>query len=336
MMPKLHSVTANGATFAARTGDILLDSALLQGVSFPHDCRAGRCGSCLIKVVRGSTLGGASVQRGMVHACQARVFSDLELTFEDLPLVRSVHAEVISLFARSIDVTEVGLRLAGPMPFHPGQYCTFKFRGFPARSFSPTLPADGSPTSADITLHIKRVLGGHVSGALGDAIRVGHTLLVEGPFGSAHFRTGRSGRLVLVAGGTGFAPILSILAAAYREDQERRVVLVVGARHVDSLYMAAGLVKLQALASLQIIATANEVPDVLEVVRRGTPDAHVPDLTAEDTVYAAGAPAMIMKLAARAQAVGAEFYSDPFEPSGPPQEHSVPKLAWPTARASVA
>lgn len=334
-MPKLHSITANGATFAARTGDVLLDSALLQGVPFPHDCRAGRCGSCLTKVVRGSTLGGASLQRGMIHACQARIFSDLELTFEELPPVRAVHAEVASLVARSVDVTEVGLRLAGPVPFHAGQYCSFKFRGFPARSFSPTLPADGSTTSADMTLHIKRVRDGRVSSALGDGIRVGHRLRVEGPFGSAHFRSARSGRLVLVAGGTGFAPILSILAAALREDQDRQVVLVVGARHVNSLYMAAGLVKLQTFPSLRIIATANEVPETIEVVRRGSPDAHVPQLLADDTVYAAGAPAMVMRLAACAEAVGAEFYSDPFEPSGP-QEISTPKLAWPTPRTAAA
>eukprot|EP01036_Dinobryon_divergens_P056468 gene56468-75401_t len=220
-MPKLHSITANGTIFAARSGDVLLDAALLQGVPFPHDCRVGRCGSCLTKVVRGATLGGASLQRGMVHACQARVFSDLHLEFEELPPVRSVNAEVISLLARSIDVTEVGLRLDGPMPFRAGQYCTFKFRGFPARSFSPTLPADGSTTSADMTLHIKRVRDGRVSTALGDTILTGHRLRVEGPFGAAHFRPGGSGRLVLVAGGTGFAPILSILAAALRENPDR-------------------------------------------------------------------------------------------------------------------
>ncbi|WP_421761390.1 2Fe-2S iron-sulfur cluster-binding protein [Devosia sp.] len=340
-MPKLHSITANGTTFSARSGEFLLDSALAQGIAFPHDCRAGRCGSCLTKVARGSTLGGASMQRGMVHACQARVFSDLDISFEQLPPVRAANGEVTSLKVRCADVIEVGIKLANPIVFRPGQYCTFKFRGFPARSFSPTLPADGSSTTDDITLHIKRVRDGRVSMALGEDILQGHKVRVEGPFGAAFFRPGRSGRMVLVAGGTGFAPILSIASAALHEDHAREMVVVTGARTVPSLYMARGLVTLQSFPGVKVIVTASEVPQGLSIVRTGSPDQHTPDLKAEDVVYAAGAPAMIKLLAARADRVGAEFYSDPFEASGNARDvGTTQRLAWPNpgprARASAA
>lgn len=340
-MPKLHSITANGTTFSARSGEILLDSALAQGVAFPHDCRVGRCGSCLTKVTRGSILGGASMQRGMVHACQARVFSDLDIRFEQMPPVRAANGEVTTIKSRCSDVVEVGIKLASPILFRPGQYCTFKFRGFPARSFSPTLPADGSSTTDDITLHIKRVRDGRVSMALGEDIREGHKVRVEGPFGAAFFRPGRSGRMVLVAGGTGFAPILSIASAALHESPGREMIIVTGARTVPSLYMARGLVTLQNFPGVKVIVAASEVPQGLNIVRTGSPDRHTPELTAEDVVYAAGAPAMIKILAERADAVGAEFYSDPFEASGTARDvDSTQRLAWPSiklaARASAA
>ena len=133
-MRKLHSITANGTVFTARTGEIVLDAALMQGVDFPHDCRAGRCGTCLATVVRGRPLGGDCPQPGKVYACQARALSDLELQFEVLPPVRSVRARVGSLVERGPEVIEVGLTLDEPIHYLPGQYCTFEFRGFPRRS----------------------------------------------------------------------------------------------------------------------------------------------------------------------------------------------------------
>lgn len=334
-MQKRHSIVANGTRFTARTGELLLDSALTEGVQFPHDCRVGRCGSCLARVTRGTTLGGSSLQKGMVHACQARVFSDLEVSFEDLPPVGEVSAVLSSLHSRCPDVVEVGLRLSERLPFRPGQYFSFKFRGYPARPFSPTLPADGSPTSDDMTLHVKRVRGGRVSTALGNDIVPGHRLKIEGPFGSAFYRPGGSGRLVLVAGGTGFAPILSIASAALNEKPEREIVLVVGARAAKSLYMAHGLVKLQRLPNVTIIATAVTAPDHLPAVRPGGPESHVPQLTGDDTVYAAGAPSMIEAIAELAERAGADFYSDPFEASVDPKiETATGRLAWPDALVS--
>lgn len=78
-MAKLHKIVLHGETFHARSGERLLDAALVNGVDLPHDCRAGRCGSCLLRVRSGITLGGETPQPGMVRACQAMAFSDLDL-----------------------------------------------------------------------------------------------------------------------------------------------------------------------------------------------------------------------------------------------------------------
>ena len=302
-MSKLHSITANGRSFPARTGEVILDAALMHGVEFPHDCRAGH-----------------TIQPRMIHACQARVLSDMELEFERMPAVRSMAAKVVSIEPRSADVVEVGLELEDPIRYRPGQYCTFKFRGFPKRSFSPTIPADGSSSENDITLHVKRVRGGLVSNALGNRIMPGHALRVEGPYGSAFYRANTTKRLVLVSGGTGFAPILSIGFAALAEDPLRKMVIVAGAKRIESLYMAPVLLKLKRFPGIELLVTASELGEHEGVVLQGDPEDHVPPLASDHAVYAAGSPAMILRLAERAREVDADFYSDPFEPNVPPPQ----------------
>jgi NAD(P)H-flavin reductase len=316
-MRKTHSIVANGTPFSARTGEIILDAALASGVALPHDCRTGRCGTCVARVVDGVTLGGRAPQRDTIYACQARALADLELEFEVLPAVQTVASRVVSLTEPTPDVVEVGLKLARPIECWPGQYCAFTFQGFPRRCFSPTLPADGSPPSADMTLHVKRVRNGRVSRALGKTIAVGHRLRVEGPFGSAFFRPQSDKRLVLVAGGTGYAPILSIAAAALQENIARTIVLIVGGRKITSLYMIKGLIELQRCPNLRVtVAISNLQEEMSDVVRRGEITDFVPQLGENDVVYAAGAPAMVDRVGKLAADADAEFYCDPFEATG--------------------
>lgn len=316
-MRKTHSITANGHAFSARTGELILDAALASGVSLPHDCRSGRCGSCVAQVVEGVTLGGHAPQRNAVYTCQARALSDLELQFEPTPPVRLVSARVASLTERAVDVVEVGLRLEQPLPYFPGQYCAFQFAGFPRRCFSPTSPADGGPTEADMTLHVKRVRNGRVSTAIGREIAVGRRLKIEGPFGTAFFRPASDKRLVLIAGGTGFAPVYDIAVAALRENPARRISLVVGVRKAESLYMAEALVALQRHPGVDVaVAIRDFEGEHSPAVRRGDPADLIPALTPQDVVYAAGAPAMVDLAGRLAMEIDADFHADPFEPSG--------------------
>ena len=332
-MAKMHLMTANGAEFAARTGEVILDSALMHGIEFPHDCRVGRCGSCLARVVNGVTLGGNAAGRGMIHACQARALSDLDLEFDHQPPVQSVNGQVASLVPRASDVMEVGIKLSHTMEYLPGQYCSFKFRGFPARSYSPTLPADGSTSEHDLTLHIKRVRDGRVSTALGQSIKVGHKLKIEGPFGSAYYRQDGEDRLVLIASGTGFAPILSVLMAALEDPHKKPIVLVIGARNLKSLYMASALIDLNRRSEIELIVATNERPQY-EVVRHGAPADFLPELRPTDGVYAAGSPAMIEQIAQKATAAGSNFYADPFEAALTRGDNWM-KFAWPHRRAAA-
>jgi CDP-4-dehydro-6-deoxyglucose reductase, E3 len=312
-MAKLHAVTLNGQPFSARSGQVLLDAALMSGVDLPHDCRAGRCGSCLTRVRRGLTLGGEALQPGMVHACQARVFSDLELAVEPLPAVAMTPARLVKVVDVTHDVAELTIIPDKPLTILPGQYCRFAFRGFPERCFSPTAPLDGRSRGTRVHLNVKRVRNGRVSTNLGGKIGPGHRLSITGPFGHAFLRPRQTNRLVLVAGGTGFAPMWAIGEAALRENPRRPIVFVAGARELRSLYMANALAFVRQFPNVGVIVTAEEEQTAFPHVRLGRPSDHVPALDNGDIVYAAGAPAMVEAVGARAQAAHATFHADPFE-----------------------
>jgi hypothetical protein len=130
-----------------------------------------------------------------------------------------------------------------------------------------------------------------VSSALGRDIRAGHRVKLTGPFGRAFFRAGHTGRVVLVASGTGFAPMWSVAVAAIMEQPERELVFVVAARSIRSLYMHAALCRLALFPNVTLIPMVSEPQKISHAVRSGRPTDHLPRLTPDDVVYTAGAPA---------------------------------------------
>src|SRR5688572_21091970 len=109
-MPKHCRVHINEQGFTAQRGEVLLDAALGNGVDVPHDCRAGQCGTCKVKVRSGLTVGGECDEPGMVKACQARIITDLEVVVEPVPEVLTTHGTVIATRPLAPDVMEVLIR----------------------------------------------------------------------------------------------------------------------------------------------------------------------------------------------------------------------------------
>ena len=91
-MKKICKVTVNNEPFLANCGDLLLDWALMNGVDLPHDCRSGICGACKVHLVDGKVFGGQTPGDDMIHACQARIVSDLEIAIEAAPEPTTVPA----------------------------------------------------------------------------------------------------------------------------------------------------------------------------------------------------------------------------------------------------
>jgi 3-phenylpropionate/trans-cinnamate dioxygenase ferredoxin reductase subunit len=137
---------------------------------------------------------------------------------------------------------------------------------------------------------------------------------VTGPFGTAFLRPYRSTRLVLVASGTGFAPIWAVAEAAIKEQPRREMVLLVGGKTLESLYMIKALCRLALFPNVVIIPSVSTYQAISKVVRMGRPTDYLPALSDRDVVFAAGAPAMVEAVAEIAQAAGAKCYADPFEP----------------------
>lgn len=316
-MSNFKNVTVKGRTFRVRAGDVLLDGALANGVEIPYDCRAGTCGTCMVHVAKGQTVCGETHTQGMVHACQARVVSDLEVEMEDVPEIDTARARLVGLRELAPDIVELQIAPEKSISYLAGQYFRFTFNGYPARAYSPTASFDGRIGGRVIHLNVKRVRGGRVSTALGTDIRPGHRLRIQGPYGHAFLRPGGTGRLILAGSGTGFAPIWAIACMALRESRTRPIVLIAGARRLSALYMKPALIQLARMPYVSVIPTIEEGPSPSTAIRLGRIEAHMPPLQPSDVVYACGSPRMVSTLAGLVEQAGATFYADPFESAGP-------------------
>jgi 3-phenylpropionate/trans-cinnamate dioxygenase ferredoxin reductase subunit len=215
----------------------------------------------------------------------------------------------------SPEVVEVGIKTRRALPYHPGQYAQVRFSGYPSRPFSITHPLHGNANSRSVWFHVRRMENGRVTAALGSRIRPGHRVRLIGPHGSAHFRPDLDGRLILVATNTGFAPIWSIAVAALRENPERRLMMIVGARSIGSLYMGAALVQLARFPNVLVVPVCSTPQTVSNAVKPGRPTDYLPHLLPSDVLYACGAPAMVDSVKSIAAHFGAVCYADPFLPS---------------------
>jgi 3-phenylpropionate/trans-cinnamate dioxygenase ferredoxin reductase subunit len=260
----------------------------------------------------------------MVYACQARILSDLEIEAEEVPQATLANGRVSAVRRLAPGVVEVTIEPERRLIHLPGQYFKFKFDGFPARAYSATRPLDGRPHGWGIMLQIRRQEDGLVSSQLGHRIRAGYPVSIAGPYGSAFFREGKAGRLILVSSGTGFAPIWSIAYAALRENPQRRIVLIAGVRTEDPVYMAAALERVARFPNVDVIVTIGKRPGLSSAVRQGYPSDHLPALNGSDTVYACGPTHLIDAVTPIAVHAGAQLYCDPFEPA--PQTEQNPLL----------
>ena len=288
-----HQITINGSSFLARRGELLLDAALSNGIDLPHDCRAGHCGTCCVRLVSGEVRGGEGSEPGIVHACQCRIVGDAVIERGQPSGVRTVEGVLSSLRPLSPEVMEVGIRTDRALPYHAGQYAQVRFSGYPSRPFSITHPLRGNPNSRSVWFHVRRMKDGRVTSSLGKRITPGHRVKLTGPYGSAHFRPNLDGRLILVATNTGFAPIWSIAVAALRENPERRMMIIAGGRTIESLYMGPALVRLARFPNVLVVPVCSTPQTLTKAVKPGRPTDYLPRLLPTDVLYACGAPGMV-------------------------------------------
>jgi NAD(P)H-flavin reductase/ferredoxin len=249
----------SGTVFEAGEGEAVLNAALRHGVPLRYGCLHGNCSSCKYLVSDGDVdLGNASPyslsererEEGWALLCCARALSDLEIQVAEdpadrlRPVIRPAEFEsTLSANDRvSRSLHRLRLRLEHPMKFYPGQFLEVEVPGQPGewRSYSMA----SSPSRGDeIELVILRIPGGLFSGRL-EMLEAGGRLHIRGPYGVSYLREGDE-PILLVGGGSGIAPLLSILEAAAEARDPRAITFYYGARTVADLPLQEEIANLQ-------------------------------------------------------------------------------------------
>jgi CDP-4-dehydro-6-deoxyglucose reductase, E3 len=255
-------------SFSAAPDQSLLDAALSASLNLPHSCKGGNCGACRARLLQGEIfyphgaplgLSASEVADGFVLLCQARARTDLsietyEMTTPDQVLVKRLPARIERAVPLSHDVMGLYLRLpaAEAFRFEAGQYIDIMLSGGRRRSFSIASPPHDSRV---LELHVRRVAGGEFSAPLFNDDAQSELLTIEGPLGQFVYRQG-SAPMLLVGGGTGLAPLLSILRHLIENGIERDMVLYWGVRSERDLYAHALLQELARRAAAGVGTTA--------------------------------------------------------------------------------
>lgn len=234
-------------------GANLLQALQAAQVPMSYSCMAGRCGTCLCKVIDGEVLEGGLVQQrpldsrdAYVLACQTFITESctIEIAEPDEVVVhpaRIVKATVTAIEQMTHDIARLVLKPAKPIEFSPGQYVQLQFGAEHVRPYSMA----GLSSDGQLEFHVRLVQGGRVSSYIGSGLKVGDAVRVSGPLGSAYLRRRHDGPMLCVAGGTGLAPILSIIRGAVANGMRNPVHLYFGVRSPRDIYGVDWLTRLQ-------------------------------------------------------------------------------------------
>ncbi len=247
-----HQVTIqpSGHQFTVNPGDTLLGAALNAGYALPYGCRNGACGACKGKVLAGdvdygihqeSALSQEDKARGLALFCCARARTDLTIEVKEVGAVKDIPIKTLPCRVERMDrladdVMAIWLKLPSNerLQFLPGQYLDFLLKDGKKRSFS---LANTPEEDALLELHIRHVPGGQFTDHVFGTMKVKDIMRISGPYGSFFLRESDK-PAIFVAGGTGFAPIKSILGHAFHHQVDRQFVLYWGARQLRDLYLS--------------------------------------------------------------------------------------------------
>lgn len=237
-----------------RPGVNLLEALRENQVPVSYSCTAGRCGTCRCKVIEGEVMdaGHNSVRpQGMedryVLACQTFLTESctVEIPEPDEVVVhpaRILKATVACVEDMTHDIKRLRLKPAKPLDFSPGQYAQLQFTPEHIRPYSMAGLADDGA----LEFHVRLVPGGRVTGYIATQLKEGDSVRVSGPMGSAYLRRKHTGPMLCVAGGTGLAPILSILRGAAQGGMRNPIHVYFGVRSARDVYGLDWLRELQA------------------------------------------------------------------------------------------
>jgi len=241
-----------------RAGDTMLEALLRAGVAFPFSCQAGNCGTCKCELISGEivelehsehALAPEQRAKGIILACRTQVWDDAvirRIDAEDLVMhpSRVMRCRVLELKALTHDIRGVHLAVeaGGPLTFSAGQYAQLEFAPGLSRHYSMA----NTPDEPELVFHVRHMPGGRTSSYVTERLKIGDKVKVSGPFGIAYLRERHAGPVMLIAGGSGLAPIQSIAFTLLGGGCEQPVALYFGVRSERDLYHEALLKNLAA------------------------------------------------------------------------------------------
>ncbi|MDM0040026.1 2Fe-2S iron-sulfur cluster-binding protein [Variovorax sp. J22G21] len=316
-------------TLSVTPGVNLLEALRANDVPVSYSCMAGRCGTCRCKLVAGHVLeSGREMQRPLgaqdeyVLACQTFLTESctVEIPEPDEVVVHAakiIKATVVALEEQTHDIKRIRLKPAKPLDFSPGQYAQLQFTPDHIRPYSMA----GLPVDGELEFHVRLVADGRVTGYIADTLSVGDTVRVSGPLGSAYLRRKHEGPMLCVAGGTGLAPILSIIRGVIAEGMQNPIHLYFGVRSERDVYGRPWLDELQQRhpqLQVHVVLASGQAPGcrtglVTEAIAR--------DWTSLEgfRAYLCGAPPMVEATTLCVKQMGVkpeQIYADAFYASG--------------------
>ncbi len=241
-------IADSGERAYAEPGETLLDAALRAGVALPYSCQAGNCGTCKCEYLSGEifelehsehALKAEERAKNVILACRTQVWGDVavrRIEAEELVLhpSRVMRCRVTALERLTHDIREVRLSIesGGPLTFSAGQYAQVEFAPGRARHYSMA----NMPGEAALVFQIRHMPRGRASSFVAEHLKIGEGVRVSGPLGVSYLRDKHIGPVLLVAGGSGLAPVGSILRSLLARGYREAVGLYFGVRTERDIY----------------------------------------------------------------------------------------------------
>ena len=247
------TLTPSERSFDVARDEPILNAAIRQGIGLPYGCKDGACGSCKSRLLDGRVIHGAHQEKalsaaeeaaGLILPCCATPTTDCTVEAKSVPglgehPILKMPGRILSLNKAAPDVMVMRVQLPANQNFsyHAGQYVEFILRDGSRRSYSMANAPHNLGTPPALELHIRHMPGGKFTDQVFGSLKEKDIVRMEGPFGSFFLREESDKPIILLASGTGFAPIKALIERMQQQGITRPTSLYWGCRSQADLYL---------------------------------------------------------------------------------------------------